>query len=79
MKATYQSSRYDSRIDYRRYVRCDSDGIFTYCLQDPKTGDDPVQGHIDSSELPEHVVKEARMLSGEVYGWVRWLDVEAVR
>jgi hypothetical protein len=77
MKATYQSSRYDSGIDYRRYARCDADGVFTYCLQDPKTGFDHVQGQVDSSELPDHVVKEARMLAGEVYGWVRWLDVGA--
>lgn len=79
MKTTYKSFRYDSAIDYRCYVRCDIDGVFTYCLQDPKTGYDHVQGVVDSSELPNHVVKEARMMSDQVYNWVRWLDKDAVQ
>jgi hypothetical protein len=73
MDIVYQSVNYNSATRYKRYVRYSGhDDIFHFCLTDPVTRYDVMQGSVREYELPIEIAKAARELQMRYNSYVDW-------
>lgn len=67
---TYRHKSYDPNKQYKRYVRCDSEGTFFFC--EVENGYDVAQGIAYESEIKPEIVKAAKALTGYFPSYVEW-------
>lgn len=67
---TYKAKSYDPRKQYKRYVRCDSQGTFFFC--EVENGYDVAQGIAYESEIKPDIVTKAKALTGNFPSYVEW-------